>query len=129
MKISEKILHTCEVLKNLHDANESNTLFASSIKYAAWGLIFIEMNGYEDEFDDFASTANCELTDSQINHLKSLGIYCEKGQSESERTIRKRIRVGPQNRENQKRESEGKSETANQKPIRKAVRVKPENSK
>ena len=81
MNDTNRITDACEILKKLHDMHKSDTAITAAIKYAAWGLVYIEMNRYEEAFNGFVDNPSGELTEAQIKHLRSLGLDVASGDS------------------------------------------------
>ena len=84
MNDTNRITDACEILKNLHDMHKSDTAIAAAIEYAAWGLVYIEMNRDEEAFNGFVDKPSGELTEAQIKHLRSLGLDVASGDSDAD---------------------------------------------
>lgn len=66
----DKILETLKIVASAYDDNSEEH---EAIKRAAQALLFVDMRGYSEEFENDIKASAQPLTEEQIAHLKSMG--------------------------------------------------------
>jgi hypothetical protein len=76
-KIKNDIEKTLNLLEEIAKKYDNGSLEHEAINCAAKALLFVHMRGIAKQFKNFMDTSTQELSDTQREYLRSLGIYEE----------------------------------------------------